>query len=348
MRKPDGTTWLRGEWGGKQVQALISSARNGSQMYDYITQGVKPQGEGNIVIASWQGVPLAFYDIPTLNNMNFSKSLWQALRNDERIERLLSTGAFWGEPSHADREEIYFPDVSHRVTDFWIDSLNIVRGNIDLIDTPNGFSCYKLASLGAIGNSSRGWGNLIPSSQQGIKDVDQGSYFHVCWDLVAVPAVPACLMTIASDLKANKEAYPGMVESLRSSDSLFTKDLRAILQEELGKFISVPGVTKIASSEGKEKDPLKKAQEEIGNPPGGESGESVEEQKKAADNGIVENGEEAEKEIEDTFTGDTNEAKKGKASEIETTEMAPVVDGTERKVYEMNLYNSLRKRLSRK
>ena len=75
---------------------------------------------------------------------------------------------------------------------------NLVLGDLDLMDTPNGLICYSLAKTGRIGNSTRGYGELIPSSFEGVQLVNDadGVYTHVCSDMVALPAVPCANSTI--------------------------------------------------------------------------------------------------------------------------------------------------------
>lgn len=159
---------------------------------DNISQGYKPKTDGNGVLYSWLNKPLAYYDIPTLNNMIFTKQLWQAIRDNPFIKASLENKCFWGEEQHRDSSEVITSNIAIRINDFRVADNNLVLGDIDLMDTPNGLIVYALAKTGAIGNSSRGFGDLIDIGN-GLSKVDEETYLAVDWDVVTFPAVPNCL-----------------------------------------------------------------------------------------------------------------------------------------------------------
>jgi len=154
----------------------------------------KTSSEGRI-LCTFQAVPIAFYDTPTLNNMVFSRALWENLLANQYLRRTMEDGAHFGESSHADRDEVLLKEAACRVTKFWIGPNNLVLGDVDILDTPNGRTVYSLAKIARVGISSRGFGELR-DRPDGLKEVVPDQYSHVCWDMVAFPAVPDASMTL--------------------------------------------------------------------------------------------------------------------------------------------------------
>ena len=193
------------------------------QKTDFIAQGYKPKTGGDGVLYSWHNVPLAYYDIPTLNNMVFSKHLWESIHENEFIKAAMENKAFWGEAQHRDDSEVKLENVAIRVNDFRCIDNNLVVGDVDLMDTPSGLICYSLAKTGMIGNSSRGYGDLIDRCDgSGLSDVDEDNYLAVDWDLVGFPAVPNCMVMSTSDQLVDtayqaSQSLGSIVEQLRNS-----------------------------------------------------------------------------------------------------------------------------------
>lgn len=189
---------------------------------DNVAQGYNPKGEGNGVLYSWKNKPLAYYDIPTLNNMVFSKKLWETIHENPFIKAALDNHCFWGEDQHRDSSEVLLENVAIRVNDFYIADNNLVCGDIDLMDTPRGLTIYSLAKTGAIGNSSRGFGDLIDIGN-GLTRVDENTYLAVDWDCVGFPAVPPCMSMYTIDNP------PDLTQSVM--------DLEKGLREQIGSAI---------------------------------------------------------------------------------------------------------------
>jgi predicted DNA-binding WGR domain protein len=147
------------------------------------------------VLCSFKSVPIAFWDVATLNQMVFSRALWNGLSDNKFFKKTMEEGNHFGEASHADRDEVLLKEVACRVNNFWMADKNLVLGNVDILDTPNGRIIYTLASVGKVGISSRGFGELRDRGD-GLRDVVPDEYLHVCWDMVAFPAVPGANMTL--------------------------------------------------------------------------------------------------------------------------------------------------------
>ena len=76
------------------AQKIIKSSVYKTQ--DNVDQGYKPNGEGNGVLYSWTNKPLAYYDVPTLNDMIFSRKLWEQIRSNPFIVAAIENCSFWG------------------------------------------------------------------------------------------------------------------------------------------------------------------------------------------------------------------------------------------------------------
>jgi hypothetical protein len=163
------------------------------------------------ILCSFKSVPIAFWGVPTLNNMVFSRRLWEMLLENQYLRRSLEDGSHFGEGFHAYHDEILYPNVACRVTNFWLADNNLVLGDVDILNTPNGVIVYTLAKISKVGISSRGFGELAEIGG-GLRDVVPEDYSHICWDMVAFPAVPDASMTLA----AGENALPSKELSLMS------------------------------------------------------------------------------------------------------------------------------------
>lgn len=191
--------WIKGSWFTAKGFAdtkntLIKSGLMKNE--DRIMQGYKPEQNDIGILYSWKNMPIAYYDIPTLNNMVFSKHLWESIHENSFIKAALDNHCFWGEDCHRDSSEVLLENVAIRVNDFWIGDNNLVLGNVDLMDTPRGLTIYSLAKTGMIGTSSRGFGDLVDIGN-GLTRVEESTYLAVSQDVVGFPAVPAafCVST---------------------------------------------------------------------------------------------------------------------------------------------------------
>ena len=195
--------WIKGSWFTAKGFAdtkntLIKSGLMKNE--DRIMQGYKPEQNDTGILYSWKNMPIAYYDIPTLNNMVFSKRLWESIHENSFIKAALDNHCYWGEDCHRDSSEVLLENVAIRVNDFWIGDNNLVLGNVDLMDTPRGLTIYSLAKTGMIGTSSRGFGDLVDIGN-GLTRVEESTYLAVSHDVVGFPAVPAafCVSTMGNN-----------------------------------------------------------------------------------------------------------------------------------------------------
>ena len=230
---------------------------------DYIKQSkinptaINPEG----ILCEFQNLPLAYYQRPTLNLIRFEFPTWRDLRNSEDIKsRMFSQKNFWGEGDHSDSTEIHLLDVTHKISDFyWLDpqgQINLsyeppegeegfILGNLQVVDTPNGFIVYSLAKSGAIGTSSRGWGTLINAGLgDGTQIVSAKDYYHLCWDLVARPAVPEAAAIINS-IQSNKKLSSAFNDFYCDSKGCVVPEFKPIfdsVMEHRPRIIPIPQI----------------------------------------------------------------------------------------------------------
>lgn len=195
---------------------------------DNISQGYKPKMDGTGVLYSWKNKPLAYHGVPTLNNMVFSKALWESIRENPFIKASIDNHCWWGEDQHRDDSEVKLCNVAIRVNDFHCIDNNLVVGDIDLMDTPNGLTIYSLAKTGAIGNSSRGFGDLDPIGN-GLSNVREDTYLAVDWDCVGFPAVPQCLSMYTT------ENSPEMSQSIMDLETGLREQIASAIDEAYQK-----------------------------------------------------------------------------------------------------------------
>ena len=197
---------------------LIKSGLSKSE--DMIMQGYKPEQNDTGVLYSWKNMPVAYYDIPTLNNMVFSKKLWESVHENPFIKASLDNKCFWGEDQHRDSSEVLLENVAIRINDFWIADDNLLLADVDLLDTPRGLTIYSLAKTGMIGTSSRGFGDLDDIGN-GLTRVREDTYLAVDWDTVCFPAVPAamCASTSGSVVEEGINSINDLEKGLRDQIS---------------------------------------------------------------------------------------------------------------------------------
>ncbi len=206
---------------------LIKSGLSKSE--DMIMQGYKPEQNDTGVLYSWKNMPIAYYDIPTLNNMVFSKKLWESIHENPFIKAAIDNKCYWGEDCHRDSSEVLLENVAIRVNDFWIADNNIVCGNVDLMDTPRGLTIYSLAKTGMIGTSSRGFGDLDDIGN-GLTRVREDTYLAVSHDCVGFPAVPAAMCVSTSG-----SAVEGGINSLNDLEKGLREQISSAIEEAYEK-----------------------------------------------------------------------------------------------------------------
>ena len=173
---------------------------------DMIMQGYKPEQDGTGILYHWDNMPIGYYDIPTLNNMVFSKKLWmENMHENPFVKAALESKAFYGEDCHRDNSEVFLENVVIRVNDWWADDDHGILASVDLLDTPKGLIVYNIAKSGMVGTSSRGFGDLIDIGNN-LTRVEEDTYLTVSQDTVCFPACPNCFQINTGNPVVNQSA----------------------------------------------------------------------------------------------------------------------------------------------
>ena len=241
MAQPKAGRWIKGSFFNAKnyfdstgsCQKLIKSSVYKAE--DRIEQGYKPEQGGNGILYHWENKPIGYWDIPTLNDMLFSKRLWNMIHDNQFIKASMDNKCWWGEDQHRDNSEVLLENVTIRVNDFHCDDNNIVAGSLDLMDTPKGLIIYSLAKTGAIGTSSRGFGDLFDRNtghivdsnhpQTGLVDVVEDAYLAVDWDCVSFPACPPCMSMFTS------EEQPDLSQSVMDLETGLREKITSAIME---------------------------------------------------------------------------------------------------------------------
>lgn len=96
-----------------------------------------------------------------------------------------------GELDHPDDSVVNLKNVSHVVREAIMEG-NLVRGTVEILDTPSGKILQSLVESGIkLGISSRGVGS---TRKQGEYQVVQDDFQLICWDFVSEPSTPGAFM----------------------------------------------------------------------------------------------------------------------------------------------------------
>ena len=116
------------------------------------------------------------------------KILEREVRN---YKKLVDDNRALGELDHPEESVINLRNVSHQITDIWMEE-NKVMGKMKVLDTPSGGILRSLVDSGvSIGISSRGLGSVSENSGQTIVEDD---FQLICFDMVSEPSTPGAFM----------------------------------------------------------------------------------------------------------------------------------------------------------
>jgi hypothetical protein len=109
------------------------------------------------------------------------------VREVKNYQKLIKENRALGELDHPDDSVINLKNVSHTVTDMWMEG-NKVMGKIKVLNTPSGKILQELVNGGiTVGVSSRGMGSV--SESQG-NTVVEDDFQLICFDMVSEPSTP--------------------------------------------------------------------------------------------------------------------------------------------------------------
>tara|TARA_R100000008_G_C3554781_1_gene152558 strand:+ start:424 stop:1035 length:612 start_codon:yes stop_codon:yes gene_type:complete len=126
------------------------------------------------------------------------------VREVKNYQKLIKEKRALGELDHPDDSVINLKNVSHTVTQMWMEG-NKVMGKIKVLDTPSGKILQELINGGiTVGVSSRGMGSVSESAGNTIVEDD---FQLICFDMVSEPSTPnAFMMREAKDYET-KEVF---------------------------------------------------------------------------------------------------------------------------------------------
>ena len=106
-----------------------------------------------------------------------------------------------GELDHPDSSVINLVNVSHMVTQIWMEG-NDVIGKIKVLNTPSGKVLQELVNAGVkTGISSRGLGSVKEQNGQTIVEDD---FQLICFDIVSEPSTPGAFMAVSENRRINE------------------------------------------------------------------------------------------------------------------------------------------------
>jgi len=122
-------------------------------------------------------------------------------REVQKYKELVQDHRALGELDHPDSSIINLVNVSHMITEVWMDG-KTVMGKCKVLDTPSGQILRALVESGVkIGISSRGMGSV--TERMG-KTIVEDDFQLICFDFVSEPSTPnAFMMQEAKEYKNN-------------------------------------------------------------------------------------------------------------------------------------------------
>jgi len=113
-----------------------------------------------------------------------------------KYKQLVEDRRALGELDHPDSSIINLVNVSHMVTEVWMDGPSVM-GKIKVLETPSGQILKALVESGVkTGISSRGMGSV--SEQMG-KTIVEDDFQLICFDIVSEPSTPNAFMALSEN-----------------------------------------------------------------------------------------------------------------------------------------------------
>lgn len=127
------------------------------------------------------------------------------MREMKKYKELVESRRAIGELDHPDSPIVELKNASHLITDIY-DSGDDVRGNIEILNTPNGKILRGIIEQGVkIGISSRGIGSL---QQEGESNIVQDDFELIAFDAVSSPSTPGAFLV--ESLQHNVDRFNGL------------------------------------------------------------------------------------------------------------------------------------------
>jgi hypothetical protein len=122
-------------------------------------------------------------------------------REVKKYVKMVEDNRALGELDHPDSSIINLANVSHMVTEVWMDG-PAVMGKIKVLNTPSGQILRALVESGVkTGISSRGMGSV--REQMG-KTIVEDDFQLICFDIVSEPSTPNAFMALSENKLMNE------------------------------------------------------------------------------------------------------------------------------------------------
>ncbi len=133
-------------------------------------------------------------------------------REIQNYQRLVTERRATGELDHADDPVVNLKNVSHVITNLWLNTDGAVMADVEVLENlPMGKILYGLFERGIkVGISSRALGS-VEHSHEG--DIVQDDLHFICWDFVSEPSTPGAWM-----MKEGKEYGPEILNKVFSRE----------------------------------------------------------------------------------------------------------------------------------
>tara|TARA_R100000664_G_C2752144_1_gene139428 strand:- start:1604 stop:2203 length:600 start_codon:yes stop_codon:yes gene_type:complete len=123
-------------------------------------------------------------------------------REIKKYKQLVEDRRALGELDHPDSSIINLVNVSHMVTEVWMDGPSVM-GKIKVLETPSGQILKALVESGVkTGISSRGMGSV--REQMG-KTIVEDDFQLICFDIVSEPSTPNAFMSLQESKLMNEQ-----------------------------------------------------------------------------------------------------------------------------------------------
>lgn len=122
-------------------------------------------------------------------------------REVDNYKKIVADRRSVGELDHPDDSVVNLKNVSHLVTDIWMDG-NKVMGKLEVLPTPSGDILKGLVNAGVkIGISSRGLGSVRESRDGTMVNED---FQLICFDIVQEPSTPGAFVGVKQPYSMNE------------------------------------------------------------------------------------------------------------------------------------------------
>jgi len=165
---------------------------DGGVCQDFLTEDEKRQVvEENVVFLTGK---LQEADIQNGNGRVYPRPILE--REIKNYKKLVQEMRALGELDHPDSSVINLQNVSHLVTEVWMDG-PAVMGKIKVLNTPSGKILNELIKGGVqVGISSRGLGS---TAQREGKTMVEDDFQLICFDIVSDPSTPGAFMNLTEN-----------------------------------------------------------------------------------------------------------------------------------------------------